>query len=240
MKFYLGTHRPEWLWQTTVPLFVSRRTLRKRISLYPATCDWALDSGGFSELSLYGRWTVTPMEYALEVRHWQKRIGRLDWAACMDWMCEPWILAKTGLTVQEHQQRTIASVLELRALAPSVPFIPVLQGWEPSDYLSHIEQYREAGIDLTAEPVVGIGSVCRRQHTEEVEELIKTIKDMGIRLHGFGFKILGLRRVRDHLASADSLSWSLAARHQAPLAGCSHQNCANCLDYALQWRERVA
>lgn len=39
------------------------------------------------------------------------------------------MLARTGLTVREHQERTIANFLELRRIAPGLPFIPVLQGW---------------------------------------------------------------------------------------------------------------
>ena len=46
----------------------------------------------------------------------------------MDWMCEPAMLARTGLTVAEHQAGTVANYLELRAAAPELPFIPVLQG----------------------------------------------------------------------------------------------------------------
>ena len=50
-------------------------------------------------------------------------------------MCEPAIVARTGLTVLEHQERTVASYLELRALAPHLPVIPVVQGWHLADYL---------------------------------------------------------------------------------------------------------
>jgi hypothetical protein len=46
-------------------------------------------------------------------------------------------------------------------------------------------------------------------------------------------------RYADCLASADSLAWSFEARRAAPLAGCSHANCANCLQYATAWRERT-
>ena len=63
------------------------------------------------------------------VRRYRDEIGGLEWAAPMDWMCEPFMLAKTGLTVAEHQARTVANYLELRSLAPELPFVPVLQGW---------------------------------------------------------------------------------------------------------------
>jgi hypothetical protein len=77
-----------------------------------------------------------------------------------EWMCEPHIVARTGLSVREHQDRTVANYLELRRLAPSLPFIPVLQGWHLADYLHCLALYESAGIDLTAAPLSGLGSVC--------------------------------------------------------------------------------
>lgn len=66
--FFLGTHHPNWLRKTDVPLFVSRRRLAGRTRLPRARGVWALDSGGFQELNLHGRWTVTPAHYVAEVR----------------------------------------------------------------------------------------------------------------------------------------------------------------------------
>jgi hypothetical protein len=152
----------------------------------------------------------------------------------------------TGLDVAEHQRRTVANFLELRRLAPDLPFIPVLQGWRPHHYLDCVEMYRAAGVDLRAEKTVGVGTVCRRQGTAEATMIMRTLAEMGLRLHGFGFKVLGLRESADHLQSADSLAWSDTARRAPPLPGhdqpgpgrpFGHINCANCLDYALMWRE---
>jgi len=98
------------------------------------------------------------------------------------------------------------------------------------------ELYEAAGIDLGAEPLVGLGTVCRRQQTIMVGALVATLAADGLRLHGFGFKRTGLRDAAPHLASADSLAWSLNARRNRPLAGCEHASCANCLAYALAWR----
>jgi hypothetical protein len=154
-------------------------------------------------------------------------------------MCEPFMLAKTGLTITEHQVRAVANYLELRSLAPDLPFVPVLQGWSRDDYHRCVELYERAGIDLTAEPRVGVGSVCRRQATGEIEVIVHSLASLGLRLHGFGVKAGGLVRYADCLASADSLAWGFEARRSAPLAGCRHANCANCLRYATVWRERV-
>lgn len=114
MRFYLGTHRPRWLASLAVPLFVSRRTLAPLRRLPRARALWALDSGGFTELTIHGRWTVAPAEYACEVQRLGAEIGGLEWAAPQDWMCEPAVRERTGLSVEEHQRRTTRNLLELR------------------------------------------------------------------------------------------------------------------------------
>lgn len=239
MRFYLGVHHPHWLSRTTAPLFVSARRLRGRRTFPRASCSWALDSGGFTELSLFGEYVTPATQYASEARHWQDRIGGMAWAAVQDWMCEPHVLARTGFAVGEHQRRTVHSYRLLRQLAPDLPWLPVLQGWTREDYLDHLRQYRAAGFDLAREPLVGLGSVCRRQDTGMAESLVRELHGRGLRLHLFGFKLGGLRRVGDLAASADSMAWSFAARRRPPLTGCTHRNCANCLAFALRWRERV-
>ena len=250
--FYLGTHQPHWLALTTVPLMVSRRRLAGRVTQPRAVAPWVLDSGGFSELQLHGRWTVDAPAYVDEVRRYRDEIGRLAWAAPQDWMCEPSVIAGgrmgplrfagTGLSVREHQQRTVDNYLQLRDLAPDLPWIPVIQGYTQDEYLACVELYASSGADLTAVPVVGLGSVCRRQATAEAHRIIAALHNVGVtRLHGFGVKTLGLARYGHLLASADSLAWSYDARRKPPLPGCTgHKNCANCLRYALSWRERVA
>ena len=235
--FFLGTHLPSWLALVDIPLFISRRRLCNRRTFPRARGIWVLDSGGYSELSSFGTWTIDAKQYVSEVELYSREIGDPHWVAIQDWMCEPWILEKTGLTVSEHQARTTQNYLELCHLAPHVPWAPILQGWTRDDYLRHVDQYYTVNVDLAHAGLVGLGSVCRRQHTEEVEELIRELHP--IPLHGFGFKQKGLTRVGTFLASADSLAWSFAARYAPPLPGCHHKNCANCLKYALCWRRHV-
>jgi hypothetical protein len=173
------------------------------------------------------------------VRRYRDEVGGLAWAAPQDWMCEPAVIARTGLTVRDHQERTVANFAELRTLAPDLPFVPVLQGWTLPDYYRCVDLYVRTRIDLLAAPVVGLGSVCRRQATGEIEDIARALAGLGLRLHGFGVKTAGLARYAEHMVSADSLAWSYEARRSAPLAGCTHRNCANCLLFALRWRDRV-
>src|SRR5438874_1153376 len=99
-----------------------------------------------------------------------------------------------------------------------LPFIPVLQGWTITDYLRCVALYRAVGIDLSREPLLGLGSICRRQATEEIVGIVRTLANLGLRMHGFGVKTAGLQRYGHYLASADSLAWSFRGRH---IAGCA-------------------
>jgi hypothetical protein len=251
VSFFLGTHQPGWLAKphldgptsVPVPLFISDRRLRNYRRLPQAVAPWALDSGGFTELATHGTWEhgPTPAQYVTRIRRYADEIGHLRWAAPQDWMCEPWIIAKTGLTITEHQHRTVSNYLQLRDLAPDLPIIPVIQGWTVADYLRAVDMYHRAGVDLTTAPIVGLGSVCRRQNTTDAGHILTALHSHGItRLHGFGFKVLGLRRYASLLVSADSMAWSIAARREPPLPGCTtHINCANCSRYAYRWQQRI-
>lgn len=249
--FFLGTHEPSWLRRVDVPLFVSRRRFARLRSYPRARTTWALDSGGFTELSDYGGWTIDAKTYVAEVRRIRDEVGQMLWAAPQDWMCEPDVARKTGLSVAEHQRRTVENYLELRSLAPELPFIPVLQGFALGDHQRCWAAYEAAGVHLEDEVVVGVGTVCRRQHTPEALAIFRSLR--GLKMHGFGVKILGLAKADHLLVSSDSLAWSKMARELAKarrkqglsgtICGQPHardgDSCANCFTFAMSWRERV-
>jgi hypothetical protein len=76
VKFYLGTHRPNWLGKTDIPLFISHRVLDGRKTFPRALGPWALDSGGFTEIDTYGRWVTTEPDYIQAVARYAREIGR--------------------------------------------------------------------------------------------------------------------------------------------------------------------
>lgn len=249
MRFYLTTHKRHWVKLTNKPLFLKSEHFAVARTLPEALGPYAVDSGGFSELQRQGRWTRTPRQYIDDLRRIWECVGPYDWAAPQDWMCEdliihggqagPNLFVGTHLSVTEHQRRTVANFLELRSLAPDLRIIPVLQGRTILEYERCRELYERAGVDLRAEPTVGLGSVCRLQSTNEGAAIVTAMAAHGLRLHGFGFKTLGLAKVGHLLASADSAAWSYHARYRPPLAGHTHKNCANCIDYAMRWRTCV-
>jgi len=260
--FYLGTPAPSWLWRTDcglndTPLFVSRTTLKGRKKLPGESKHrWGLDSGAFTELTRNGKWTVTPKRYADECRKYADKIGKLDFCSIMDWMCEPFVIEGgrfgaisapgTKLSVIEHQKRTVASYHDLSNIGPDIPWLPVLQGYTCEDYLRCVEMYNESGVDLSNRKV-GVGSVCRRESTEEIASVFRSLSEFPnrMKLHGFGVKSAGLARSAGYLSSSDSMAWSLGAwkgRIKMPECvreGRGHSNCANCPVYATHWRDTV-
>ncbi|MGW2841924.1 deazapurine DNA modification protein DpdA family protein [Streptomyces sp. NPDC001493] len=251
-----------------VTFFVSRVRIATRVSrLLRALHPYCIDSGGFTELQRHGRWTLTAPEYVAEIRRYLAELGASScrWVAPQDWMCERQVIfggaGRRGVlfhgtqeargvapgapeqdmttAVRTHQRLTVDNALELRALAPDIPFILVLQGNTFEDYTHCAQLYTEAGIDLTAEPVVGLGSVCRRQGTSEIGRIARHFATKGVRLHGFGVKTLGLASYADALVSADSMAWSEDARYSAPLPGHTHRSCSSCPDWAVRWHRRI-
>jgi hypothetical protein len=232
MQFYLGAHRAHWLAESPVPLFISHNTLRTRRSLPRARTRWALDSGAFSALALHGQHTTSPRAYAAAVRRYAEEIGQLDFAATQDWMCEPAMLKRTGGSVREHQWRSVLSFLDLRALAPELPWLPVLQGWTPNDYIEHVELYRQVDVDLTRQKLVGLGSICRRQGTKRAAYISGALAGAGIKLHGFGLKTTGLVHACHWMHSSDSMAWSYSERKQ-------QTGQQNSFDAALRWHDTL-
>lgn len=250
-------------------LFVALPRLVARKSPFPkALHPYCIDSGGFSELQKHGKWRQNAREYVALIRRLLGELGPdlCKWVAPQDCMCEEIVIyggaGKRGITFKGtremrgvgpgdpeqdratatkiHLRLTVDNYLELISLAPEIKFIPVLQGQFLEDYEYCDQLYREAGVDLAAEPVVGLGSVCRRQATSEIEEIVSHFHAKGYRLHGFGVKTKGLERYAHKLVSADSLAWSDVARtEEIQLSGHTHQNCANCVDWAVEWHQRI-
>src|SRR5262249_2203154 len=143
---------------------------------------------------------------------------------------------KTGLTVEDHQFRTIERYDALVQLVRCVYLMPVLQGYTGYDYLRHLEQY---GDRLGRGAYVGVGSVCKRTtHVLSIERILFAIKleRPDLRLHGFGLKstALGSALVRDALYSADSMAWSFAARREE-----HHGKRRNDWREADRWRRQI-
>lgn len=231
MRFFTGLHQPSDA-RHFEAAFVSVNRLRTRVGPF-FVGDWIMDSGAFTEISTYGEYRHSVEEYASEIRRWSTN-GNLLAAVAQDFMCEPFIVRKTGLSVLRHQQLTVERYDALMACdTAGVYIMPVLQGFTPGEYIRHLEMY---GARLKFDQWVGVGSVCKRNgDVRMIEAVLRTIKDArpDLRLHGFGLKTTALSSglVRDLLHTADSMAWSFSARKQG-------RN-ANDWREAKAWTERI-
>lgn len=211
MRFFVGLHQPSDAKNFSAS-FVSVNRIRDRKSSFEIG-DWIMDSGAFTEVSTHGRYRHSVEEYAEQIRRWKDN-GNLLAAVSQDYMCEPFIVEKTGLSVAEHQALTIERYDTLLTCNTGVLIMPVLQGFHPDDYVRHIRMYGER---LKPGMWVGVGSVCKRNgNIRAIEDVLLTIhrERPDLRLHGFGLKTTALSSglVQELLHTADSMAWSFAAR----------------------------
>ncbi len=207
-SFFVGLHQP-----ADAAHFdrccISIHRLRSRLK--PLRCPSVMvDSGAFTILAKHGCYPESVWVYALQLyRLHTLGIVKIAIACAQDYMCEPKMLERTGLTIADHQRLTIerydALVAALTLLFDGpcpFPVMPVLQGFSVDEYLSHIHQY---GARLTPGMWVGVGSVCKRQGDAAViEELLTAIKGArpDLRLHGFRCEIhIPPQRRRSRVAS---------------------------------------
>lgn len=212
MKFYIGLHHTT-LAKHFESSFISINILRNRKSGFEVN-DWIMDSGAFTEISNFGEFRFPVSEYAEQIDKWAEN-GNMELAVAQDYMCESFILSKTGLSIKEHQRLTIDRYDKLIGLT-SVPIMPVLQGYEFIDYIEHLKMY---GDRLKPEMRVGVGSICKRnKNPMEIVRILHSIKlsRSDLRLHGFGIKKTSLMNqyVQHLLYSADSMAWSFTARRE--------------------------
>lgn len=222
VTFYVGLHQPSDAHRFERACISIRRLWTRRKPI--AGVSVLVDSGAFRELELYGKYRESVEAYARRLFELHTRgIINIVAAVAQDYMCEPFMLAKTGLTIADHQRLTIerydALRAELRRLfggEPPFPIMPVLQGYAPADYARHLAAY---GDRLTPGMWVGVGSVCKRNSTPgKIAAVLRAITAVraDLLLHGFGVKLTALLdpEVRELLATADSMAWSFAQRYQ--------------------------
>lgn len=216
VRFFTGLHQPSDARHFDAS-FVSVNRLRGRKSGF-VVGDWIMDSGAFSTIATHGGYPLPVSAYAEDIRSIARRQGHgnLLAAVSQDYMCEDWMLKKTGLTVADHQRMTVERYDQLVAEDTGVYIMPVLQGYSPTEYLNCLALYGER---LKPGMWVGVGSVCKRNgDIMKIWMVLSAINDArpDLRLHGFGLKTTSLASplIRELLYSADSMAWSFAVRRQ--------------------------
>lgn len=252
MKFYVGisslTHIKD------VPkyfMFSTNRLLKRKSKINNLNKEWILDSGGYTQLLLNGKYTFTIDDYIKIIT-----LQEPDYYVSMDWMCEPWMMEKTGKNIKHHLRKTIENHTKIKEIYDgNSKLMGVIQGYRKEDYLKCIDDLKAYGL---IERYMGIGTLCRRQATEEAMEIISLIKSnlpSWVKLHGFGIKTLAFKKkqVLDMLYSADSHSWSFEGRRlcrrivnedgdcecDGEKCFSKAKNCANCGRYMKHWTLKI-
>lgn len=158
-------------------------------------------------------------------------------------MTEREVRAKTGGTVMEHVELTVQSFFgctqewERTVRHRESPFELVVQGDTVPDYMRCLDLYERRGVDVANARVIGVGSVCTRERTQEIVDIVTALRGRTkARLHGYGVKAEAIGLFDD----VDSQSWSAGARkRRIKYAGCEqfHRVCSSCWAYASAWHD---
>jgi hypothetical protein len=171
----------------------------------------AADCGGFVATFKWGDYRYTPDRYVEWLESWQPQ-----WAATMDYCCEPEVAA-AGSIVRERQQRTSDMAYKFwkdyRSTAWS--WAPTIQGWEVEDYQRHAKELKPLIMEMKHQPDfrVGIGTLCRRASVEMIHRVVRAVADelTGIGLHLWGVKLGALQSLNglpSQVISVDSGAWN--------------------------------
>ena len=188
---------------------------------------------------------ISAEDYAAAVaRYYRVSSAVSDFAAPQDWMCEPFIIERSGLSVREHQERTVTSYLELRQDRPEPAIHSCLAGVASRRLPSPVPTCTPpTGVDLATLPLTGLGSVCRRQSTTRSPPSSPSWPAAAFACTGSGSRPAACHLYGHLLALPPTQKrWPVTPRAgHRPLPGCTgHKNCANCLVYATRWRLIVA
>lgn len=166
---------------------------------------WMLDSGGFMVAMKYGQYPWSPDDYLELVETMKPTL-----AVSMDYPCEADI---TPFLLMNTKARIEATAIYANYLCKkSDRIFPVLQG-------QTIEEY-EYSWKLTKSinpKIVGIGSICKRQSSHQINILCRDLFFLlprHIWIHGFGVKIKALRYSWPRILfnSIDTNAWEFHLR----------------------------
>lgn len=169
----------------------------------------AADSGGFVASRIWGEYRYSLERYVQWLASWSPQ-----WAACMDYCCEP----ELAVVTRERQDKTTANILRAWAEYRSVPWawVPTIQGLEVEDYHRHALELKDTIEDMRAyyagNPAfrVGIGTLCRRADSSLIRSIVATVSSVlpDIPLHLWGVKLESLWTLdMRHVVSTDSAAW---------------------------------
>ena len=182
----------------------------------PVLPEWvterAADSGGFVASRKWGDYRYTLEQYVEWLYAW-----RPQWAAMMDYCCEP----ELAVVTRERQNKTTANIVRTWQAYRDVPWawVPTIQGLEVEDYERHTRELKpiieemQAHYGLDSAFRVGIGTLCRRASVAMIHDVTRAVAAIlpGIPLHLWGIKLGALQSpmaLPESVVSVDSAAWN--------------------------------
>lgn len=191
---------------------------KMRAPIVPDTCtEVAADCGGFVAMHRWGgEYQYTAAEYV----EWLHKFPRLDWAATMDWCCEP-AIADSQSAIEERQRKTTDAAWEFFTRYRECPWawVPTIQGWHVEDYVRHARSVAPLVEMMRGyyghNPAwrVGIGTLCQRADARMIREVAQAVAEElpGVPLHLWGVKLAALKAreaLPETVVSVDSAAWN--------------------------------
>ncbi len=178
----------------------------------------AADCGGYVATKVWGDYRYTDDEYVTWLHSF-----RPQWAAMMDYCCEPDI-AGDAAAIAHRQARTTENAYRMWEKYKSEPFVwvPTVQGWNPDDYTRHaaelkplVEQMAQVYGDKSHFRV-GVGTLCQRDDVHLIRKVVKAVREVlpESPLHLWGVKgqaLRGTEAIPPNIVSVDSAAWTWAA-----------------------------
>jgi len=170
-----------------------------------------LDSGAFGIISRSKASELMSERFRQAYRRFISQFGFcFDWVTSPDFPCEP--TAHFGLSVPDRVRLTVEESVShldfLNQLGIRDKAVSVIQGFDPEDYLTCIDQHRQAG-SLTS--LMGVGSLCIEKTRGRVMRVLRAVREAlpdWVKVHAFGLSIKFLLEARPLIDSTDSHAWS--------------------------------
>ncbi|MFM2006610.1 MAG: Sinorhizobium phage phiLM21, partial [Pseudomonadota bacterium] len=106
VEFFVGLHQPSDAHRFERACVSINRLRQRKKPL--GNVRVLVDSGAFTELNLHGRYRHGVDDYAAQLyRLHTEGVVNIEAAVAQDYMCEAFMLQKTGLTIADHQRLTI-------------------------------------------------------------------------------------------------------------------------------------
>lgn len=187
----------------------------------PALDHFAIDCGGFVAARKWGgayRYTAT--QYINWIYQFQTFP---QWAAIQDYCCEDEITTGNSGVVRQRQQMTTHKIEKFYRDYRHLPWcwIPTVQGWRVEEYINHaieikplVEQWQKfyAARGQSALFRVGIGTLCARPFTADIQAIVCAVADIlpDVSFHLWGVKLQVLKsKVQlPRITSVDSAAWN--------------------------------